>query len=94
LIIAASPCEFCAIPGNADRAGKKFNMLLFDEVRIEICQWLAVVCPQSPNELEQVFVELEAFMRECTARGQMHPPKARLEYRQAPHQAGRQLSER
>ena len=59
-------------------------MLLFDEVRIAICQWLAVVCQQSLKRPEQAFAELEAFMRECTGRGQMHPPKARLEYQACP----------
>jgi len=43
-------------------------MLLFNEVRIAICQWPAVVCPQSPNELEQAFAELEAYLCENARR--------------------------
>jgi hypothetical protein len=42
-------------------AQENFNMLLINEVRIAICQWRALVSPQSPNELEEAFAELEAF---------------------------------
>jgi hypothetical protein len=39
----------------------KLNMLHFNDVRIAICQWPAVVCQQSLKGLEQVFAELDAF---------------------------------